>query len=67
MRLVVHRLPLRGRMQGLLRGLSVTTGAPLRRPKEEHQGIHRCESREVPQVVRSHGVARGILWGVDTG
>ena len=67
MRLVVHRLTLRGGVQGLLRGPGFTTGAPLRRPKEEHEGIHRCESREVPQVVRSHGVARGILLGVDKG
>ena len=66
MRLVSHRLPLGGRSQGLMRGLGVTS-EPLHWPCEECGGSYRGESRGVPRVMRSQGVARGILWGVDRG
>jgi hypothetical protein len=39
--------------------------SPSSRPKEERGGSYRGESRGVPRVMRSQGVARGILWGVD--
>ena len=36
-------------------------------PKEECGGSYWGESWEVPRVLRSQGVARGILWGVERG
>ena len=54
-----------------MRGLGVTTGAPPRGLKRS-EGVgplpsYRGESRGVPRVMRSQGVARGILWGADRG
>ena len=49
-----------------MRGLGVTTGAPPLALRGVW-GSYRGESWGVPRVLRSQGVARGILWGLDRG
>jgi len=41
--------------------------SPSSRPKGERGGSYRGESRGVPRVMRSQGVACGTFWGVDRG